>query len=45
MFDRLGVETLGGRAVTGSSQYQAVEHRPEGYTFLYPKIYDRLGML
>jgi hypothetical protein len=36
------VETPGGRAGTGIFQYQAVEHSPEGYTFIYPKTYDRL---
>jgi hypothetical protein len=34
-----------GRAGTGVFQYQAVEHSPEGYTFIYPKTYDRLLML
>jgi len=41
MFDRLGlkgVETPGGRAGTEIFQYQAVEHSPEGYTFMY-KVY------
>jgi hypothetical protein len=45
MFDRLGFQpqaVAGGRAGTGIFQYQAVEHSPEGYTFIYPKTYDHL---
>jgi len=36
------VSTPGGRAGTKIFQYQAVEHSPEGYSFIYPKTYVRL---